>query len=113
MNRVPHILASNWHISALTLLGIYLVVLPLFGVHVPAKFELVGGNYTNIISAIAAGIASSAGVKVVKAHKSLRDEIYALLGQKAQVGVESSSQGQSPAGVEQVQGNGQTTNPSN
>jgi hypothetical protein len=35
-------------------LGIYLIVLPLAGVNVSAKSELIGGNFTNVTSDIGA-----------------------------------------------------------
>lgn len=96
--RIAQMLASRWHVGALAILGIYLVVLPLLGITVSPKAELIGGNYTNVISAIGAGLASYASVAVHKSHKSLRDEMHALLGEKAKEGVESPSQGESPTG---------------
>lgn len=101
--KLAQLLSGKWHVGALAILGIYLVVLPLLGVQVPAKAELIGGNYTNVISAIAAGLASGIGVSVAKSHKSMRQEIgelRALLHPKTQSGVESPSQGESPAGNE-------------
>lgn len=45
---VPRVLSSKAHVIFLIGLGVYLVVLPLFGFVVSAKAELVGGNYTNV-----------------------------------------------------------------
>ena len=39
-------------------LGIYLIVLPILGLHVSANSELIGGNYTNVTSDIGACIAA-------------------------------------------------------
>jgi hypothetical protein len=49
----------------LTLLGVYLVVLPLLGVMVSAKSELIGGNYTNVTSDIGACIAAGGTLHLV------------------------------------------------
>jgi hypothetical protein len=45
---VPRILSSKPHVIALMALGVYLILLPLLGVMVSAKAELIGGNYTNV-----------------------------------------------------------------
>ncbi len=51
-------------------LGVYLVLLPLFGVNVSAKAELIGGNYTNVTSDLGACIAAGLTVHLVKrAHR--------------------------------------------
>jgi hypothetical protein len=47
LSVVPRALSSHAHIVFLGALGIYLVLLPLVGVNVSAKSELIGGNYTN------------------------------------------------------------------
>ena len=47
-------ISSKPHVIFLAGLGIYLVVLPLFGLAVSAKAELIGGNYTNVTSDIGA-----------------------------------------------------------
>lgn len=78
LGKFTELLASKLHISALTLLGIYIIVLPLAGIHVPIKWELVGGNYTNVTSDIAACIAASLTVKVHSQHKSLHAKIASL-----------------------------------
>ena len=57
---VPRILSSKPHVIALIALGFYLIVLPLVGVMVSARAELIGGNYTNVTSDIAASIAAGA-----------------------------------------------------
>ena len=55
---VPRILSSKPHVIVLMGLGIYLIVLPLAGVNVSARSELIGGNYTNVTSDIGACIAA-------------------------------------------------------
>ncbi|HEX3826017.1 MAG TPA: hypothetical protein VHV82_01980 [Sporichthyaceae bacterium] len=79
---VPRALSSHTHIVLLTLLGIYLVVLPLFGIDVSAKAELIGGNYTNVTSDIGACIAAGMTVHLVKRDrkrsKELSDHIRAV-----------------------------------
>jgi hypothetical protein len=62
---IPRILSSKPHIVLLTLLGVYLVVLPLFGVMVSAKSELIGGNYTNVTSDIGACIAAGGTLHLI------------------------------------------------
>ena len=67
---VPRILSSHAHIIFLVFLGIYLVLLPLVGVSVSSKAELIGGNYTNVTSDLGACIASGLTVHLVKrAHR--------------------------------------------
>jgi hypothetical protein len=62
---VPRLLASKPHVVALTLLGVYLVVLPLVGITVSAKAELIGGNYTNVTSDIGACIAAGGTLHLI------------------------------------------------
>ena len=62
---VPRILSSKPHIVVLVLLGLYLIVLPLIGVAVSAKSELIGGNYTNVTSDIGACIAAGGTLHLV------------------------------------------------
>jgi hypothetical protein len=62
---VPRILSSKPHIVALILLGIYLIVLPVVGVAVSARAELIGGNYTNVTSDIGACIAAGGTLHLV------------------------------------------------
>lgn len=86
---VPRVLASKPHIVALTALGIYLVLLPLFGVIVSNKAELIGGNYTNVTSDIGACIAAGGTLHLVNQSRKRRKaederlrlmrEIHALL----------------------------------
>jgi len=86
---VPRILSSKPHIVWLMALGIYLIVLPLLGIAVSAKSELIGGNYTNVTSDIGACIAAggtlhlvSQGRKRQKADAerlTLLKEVHALL----------------------------------
>ncbi len=86
---VPRILSSKPHIVVLMLLGVYLIVLPLVGVAVSAKSELIGGNYTNVTSDIGACIAAGGTLHLVnqgrKRQKAeaerlrLLTEVHALL----------------------------------
>ena len=71
---IPAALASHVHVIGLLLLGVYLIVLPLCGVHVPASSELIGGNYTNIASSIGASIAAGGTVTLVK-HSRHRNRL--------------------------------------
>jgi hypothetical protein len=69
---VPRILASKPHVIALMLLGVYLILLPLLGVMVSAKAELIGGNYTNVTSDIAASIAAGGTLHLVSQSRRRR-----------------------------------------
>ncbi|MGC9156310.1 MAG: hypothetical protein ACP5HZ_11775 [Ferrimicrobium sp.] len=75
---VPRILASKPHIILLTLLGVYLVVLPLVSVHVSAFAELVGGNYTNVTSDLGACIAAGGTIHLIKSHREHRSQLTKL-----------------------------------
>jgi hypothetical protein len=71
---VPRALSSHAHIIFLFCLGIFLVVLPLVGVNVSAKAELIGGNYTNVTSDLGACIAAGLTVHLVKRdHRRARE----------------------------------------
>lgn len=63
---VPRILASHGHILWLIALGIYLIFLPLAGVSVSAKAELVGGNYANVTGDIGACIAAGGTLNLLR-----------------------------------------------
>ncbi|HLH64976.1 MAG TPA: hypothetical protein VKV27_04695 [Solirubrobacteraceae bacterium] len=63
---VPRALSSHVHIIFLGALGVYLVLLPLFGVNVSARAELIGGNYTNVTSDLGACIAAGLTVHLVR-----------------------------------------------
>jgi hypothetical protein len=69
---VPRILASKPHVIALIGLGVYLILLPLFGVIVSAQAELIGGNYTNVTSDIAASIAAGGTLHLVNQGRKRR-----------------------------------------
>jgi hypothetical protein len=69
---VPRILASKPHVIALMALGVYLILLPLLGVIVSAKAELIGGNYTNVTSDIAASIAAGGTLHLVNQSRKRR-----------------------------------------
>jgi hypothetical protein len=62
---IPRLLSSKPHVVMLILLGCYLVLLPLFGIMVSAKSELIGGNYTNVTSDIGACIAAGGTLHLV------------------------------------------------
>jgi hypothetical protein len=72
---VPRALSSHAHIIFLALLGTFLVLLPLFGVNVSAKAELIGGNYTNVTSDLGACIAAGLTVHLVKRERHRRHEL--------------------------------------
>jgi hypothetical protein len=62
---VPRLLSSKPHVIILMALGVYLIVLPLCGVHVSANAELIGGNYTNVTSDIGACIAAGGTLHLI------------------------------------------------
>jgi hypothetical protein len=69
LGYVPRFLASHAHVIWLMGLGIYLIVLPLLGVDVSAKAELIGGNYTNVTSDIGACIAAGGTLTLVRRQR--------------------------------------------
>ena len=75
---VPRGLSSHAHIIFLACLGVYLVLLPLFGVHVSAKSELIGGNYTNVTSDLGACIAAGLTVHLVRRDRRRSQELRDL-----------------------------------
>jgi len=66
LEEVPRALSSHIHVFFLMALGVYLVVLPLVGVTVSAKSELIGGNYTNVASALGASIAAGGTLHLMR-----------------------------------------------
>jgi len=76
---VPRILASHAHVIWLLGLGVYLIVLPLCGVAVSAKAELIGGNYTNVTSDIGACIAAGGTLTLVRHSRRRHAELTKLL----------------------------------
>lgn len=73
LQAIPRALASTPHVFLLMALGLYLVVLPLVGVSVSAKAEMIGGNYTNVASALGASIAASGTLHLIRhARRSQR-----------------------------------------
>jgi predicted phage tail protein len=66
---VPRLLSSKPHVVLLMVLGIYLIVLPLLGVHVSSNAELIGGNYTNVTSDIGACIAAGGTLHLVSQNR--------------------------------------------
>ncbi len=81
LGPVPRALSSHVHIIFLACLGVYLVILPLFGVDVSAKAELIGGNYTNVTSDLGACIAAGMTVHLVKRERRRSSELDASLHQ--------------------------------
>lgn len=69
LGYVPRFLASHVHVIWLLGLGVYLIVLPLFGVRVSSQAELIGGNYTNVTSDIGACIAAGGTLTLVKRQR--------------------------------------------
>ncbi len=78
LNTVPRLLASKIHVVLLFALGIYIVVLPLLGVRVSDKAELIGGNYENTTSDIGACIAAGGTVHLIKKSRQHRSEVADL-----------------------------------
>ena len=78
LSLVPRALSSHAHIIFLGALGIYLVLLPLVGVNVTAKSELIGGNYTNVTSDLGACIAAGLTVHLVKRDRRRSRELAEL-----------------------------------
>jgi len=74
LGAIPRALASHAHVIWLLGLGVYLIILPLCGVNVPTKFELIGGNYTNVTSDIGACIAAGGTLTVLK-HQRKRNAV--------------------------------------
>ena len=72
---VPRALSSHAHIIFLACLGVYLVLLPLLGVSVSARSELIGGNYTNVTSDLGACIAAGLTVHLVKRDRRRAHEL--------------------------------------
>jgi len=69
LQYVPRILASKLHVIVLFGLGVFLVLLPLLGVAVSAKAELIGGNYTNVTSDIGACIAAGGTLHLIRQQR--------------------------------------------
>ncbi len=78
LNAVPRILSSKIHVVLLFGLGVYIVVLPVVGVAVSDKAELIGGNYENTTSDIGACIAAGGTVHLIRKGREHRREIAHL-----------------------------------
>jgi hypothetical protein len=78
LNAVPRILSSKLHVILLFALGTYIVLLPLAGVNVSDKAELIGGNYENTTSDIGACIAAGGTVHLIKKGREHHREIERL-----------------------------------
>lgn len=72
LQYIPRALSSTPHVILLLALGVFLVVLPLFGVAVSAQAELIGGNYTNVTSDIGACIAAGGTLHLVRQGRRRR-----------------------------------------
>ncbi|HVA21372.1 MAG TPA: hypothetical protein VNN74_04670 [Candidatus Micrarchaeia archaeon] len=66
LQYVPRVLSSKAHVLFLVALGVFLVVLPLLGVAVSARAELIGGNYTNVTSDVGACIAAGGTLHLIR-----------------------------------------------
>lgn len=79
LDRVPEYLASKVHIIFLIALGLWLIVVPLIpGTEAirPSEFaELIGGNWTNVSSALGACIAAGASLKAHSVVKRTHEHI--------------------------------------
>lgn len=69
---VPRVLSSKPHVIFLIGLGVYLVLLPLVGIAVSAKAELIGGNYTNVTSDVGACIAAGGTLHLIRQARRRR-----------------------------------------
>ncbi len=69
---VPRLLSSKPHVILLIVLGVYLIVLPLLGLTVSARAELIGGNYTNVTSDISACIAAGGTLHLISQGRRRR-----------------------------------------
>jgi hypothetical protein len=69
---IPRILSSKPHVMILMGLGVYLILLPLFGVHVSSNAELIGGNYTNVTGDVGACIAAGGTLHLVNQSRKRR-----------------------------------------
>jgi hypothetical protein len=78
LSVVPRALSSHVHIIFLGAMGVYLVLLPLVGLNVSAKAELIGGNYTNVTSDLGACIAAGLTVHLVKRDRRHSRELEEL-----------------------------------
>jgi hypothetical protein len=74
LGYVPRALASHAHVIWLMIMGIYLIVLPLAGVPVSARAELIGGNYANVTSDIGACIAAGGTLTMLR-HSRHRSRV--------------------------------------
>lgn len=86
LDAIPRLLAHKAHIAFLGLLGIWLIAIPLLpgteAIRPTATAELIGGNWTNVSSAIGACIAAGAGLAVhrhQKARRRAEDALHRLV----------------------------------
>jgi len=97
LNAVPRLLASKIHVGFLFGLGVFLVLLPLAGVHVSSDAELIGGNYTNVTSDLGACIAAGGTVHIIKRNRDHRKQIADLHAKLDAVLARSEGHGSAPA----------------
>jgi hypothetical protein len=86
LDAVPRLLAHKIHIGFLAVLGIWLIAVPLIpgteAFRPSATAELIGGNWTNVSSAIGACIAAGAGLAVHRAvqhHRRAAETMHRLV----------------------------------
>lgn len=78
-DAIPRLLASRIHIVFLLGLLVGLVILPALGIYEPsASTMLIGGNWTNVTSALGACIASASGVSAVRNQRRLHNMLSRL-----------------------------------
>lgn len=86
LGSIPPALSSKLHVTGLVSLGAWLVLLPLLGIAHPSTYaQLLGGNYTNIISALGSAIAAGGVVHIAQRQdhhtwnlEDLRDSLMRL-----------------------------------
>jgi hypothetical protein len=114
---VPRALSSQAHVLFLVGLGVYLVLLPLSGVKVSSKAELIGGNYTNVTSDVGACIAAGGTLHLIRQGRrrhrveaerlQLTEEMHRLLHHvHADAARELGRPGARPGGPEGMPGGG-------
>jgi hypothetical protein len=97
LEQIPRLLSSHWHLLWLLGLGVYLIILPLAGVHVPEQSELIGGNYTNVTSAIGGCIAAGGTVHLVKRGRDQAAQLASLHGKVDAIAAAAGSDDTGPA----------------
>ncbi|WP_280725127.1 hypothetical protein [Kitasatospora sp. MAA4] len=88
LDAVPRLLAHRIHILFLGVLGLWLIAVPLLpgtgAIRPSATAELIGGNWTNVSSAIGACIAAGAGLAAhheARRHRRIAEAAHALVAE--------------------------------